>query len=135
MESEEKGVFSKQSNKIQIKLEPKMIPIRLVTHHRTLEGVLGFARSIDKSFKGGSSEKAGKGVIIGVLNKRVELEMWWGESITTLDRFARWVLPRESNLVQDSAYMLFANVEQVSNLLGNRKLFDAPLSELIKPHQ
>jgi hypothetical protein len=135
LESEERGVFLKQSNKIKIKLEPKMIPIRVVTHHKTLEGALGLARSIDKSFKGGSSEKAVKGVIIAVLNKRVELEMWWGETVTTFDRFARWVLPRESSLVQDSAYMLFANVEQVSSLLGNRRLFEAPLSELIKPHQ
>jgi phage tail sheath protein FI len=100
-----------------------VIPVHLVTHHRNLEGVLELSRSIDKSFDGGNIQNAEKGVITAILNKRIALEMWWGQSLTTLDKFSRWVVSRSSNLLHDSIGLLNANIEPISHLLGSRKLF------------
>jgi hypothetical protein len=61
-----------------VKVEEKLIPFRIVTHHKNFEEVRAFIKNIDASSNVDNIQNFSKGIVFAIVNKSIVLEMWWG---------------------------------------------------------
>ena len=78
---------------MSIKLQNKSLPFLIKTHHKTFADVANFIKKIASSHNL-AADKAEKGVKIVILNEIVILAMYWGDKITSLDKFCQWLARR-----------------------------------------